>query len=253
MKKRLLICILMFGATTELLAQNTVNPILREFTSGIESRDCFYHTVWVCTGDTIEIDSTDKYNIKYVIDGFWITCTEITQNYWEWYMHSLPDALTNLAMVGDSLPITCVSRAEVDAFCHQINISVKQEWRLPTREEWLFAYSGGLFSEGYTYSGSNHPDYVAWTRRNGSKIPKSGGLLIANELGIYDMTGNVAEMVVSDGKTIVLGGNIDDEPKTLDENIKDYAEHSLPNPLVGFRLVFHQPIRINKYNERFFD
>ena len=66
-------------------------------------------------------------------------------------------------------------------------------WRVPTSAEWKFVSSGGLFSNSYTYSGSDDINKVAWYKDN-CKAPMAPGLKQANELGIYDMSGNYAEL-----------------------------------------------------------
>lgn len=66
-------------------------------------------------------------------------------------------------------------------------------YRLPTHGEWEFAAKGGVLSEGYTYSGSDNLDEVAWYNDNADGQTQPVGQKKANELGLYDMTGNVGE------------------------------------------------------------
>ena len=66
-------------------------------------------------------------------------------------------------------------------------------YRLPIEKEWEWAARGGVSSKGYTYSGSNDPDAVAWTEGNSKREAKIVGTKLPNELGIYDMSGNIFE------------------------------------------------------------
>jgi formylglycine-generating enzyme required for sulfatase activity len=71
--------------------------------------------------------------------------------------------------------------------------SAANGYRLPIDKEWEWAARGGLSSKGYTYSGGNDPDAVAWTQENAKMETKIVGSKLPNELGIYDMSGNVFE------------------------------------------------------------
>jgi hypothetical protein len=66
-------------------------------------------------------------------------------------------------------------------------------YRLPAEMEWMWAAKGGIYAHGYDYAGSNDIDAVAWHRWNSGLVTHDVGLKQANELGLYDMTGNIYE------------------------------------------------------------
>ena len=95
---------------------------------------------------------------------------------------------------GKNLPVDNVSWNDCEEFISELNQKTGMKFRFPTEEEWEFAARGGNKSKGYLYSGSDNIDEVAWYKEN------SGGFKThevktkkPNELGIYDMSGNVCE------------------------------------------------------------
>lgn len=91
----------------------------------------------------------------------------------------------------------CISKAELRKFIRKLNEITGLEFRLPTESEWKFAAQGGSKSQGYTYSGSNNIDDVAWYSGNSSSVHDIAEKQ-PNELGFYDMSGNYAEVCSSD-------------------------------------------------------
>lgn len=101
-----------------------------------------------------------------------------------------------LVGVGDSHPMYFVSWNEIQQFIGKLNELTGKNYRLPTEAEWDYAARGGNKSKGYKYYGSNNRSEVAWHEANNSSYgTKPVGTKKPNELGIYDMDGNVLEWV----------------------------------------------------------
>lgn len=123
------------------------------------------------------------------IRDFSIGRYEVTQADWVAIMGSNPSFFQE----HPECPVEQVSWNDIQEFIRRLNIKLKEKYRLPTEEEWEFAARGGLASKDYRYSGSNNPKEVAWYRENSGGKPHPVGRLKPNELGIYDMSGNIWE------------------------------------------------------------
>lgn len=95
--------------------------------------------------------------------------------------------------LGDNYPAYYISWNDCQDFITKLNAATGQTFRLPTEAEWEYAAKGGNKSQGYTYSGSNTIDDVAWYSSNSSSKTHPVATKASNELGIYDMSGNVWE------------------------------------------------------------
>ena len=126
------------------------------------------------------------YNVT--LDEFYIGKYEVTQAQWLDIMGTKPKGF-----VGGNLPISNVSKAEVLEFIKKLNAKTGESYRLPTEAEWIYAARGGKKSKGYSYAGGNELEKVAWYKNNSGMKIHPVGQKLPNELGIYDMTGNVWE------------------------------------------------------------
>jgi formylglycine-generating enzyme required for sulfatase activity len=122
------------------------------------------------------------------VDNFFIGKYEVTQAQWKAVMGNEPSYYK-----GANLPVERVSWNDIQEFISKLNTLTGKQYRLLTEAEWEFAARGGLSSKGYKYSGSNTADEVAWIDSNSAKTTHEVGTKNPNELGIYDMSGNVLE------------------------------------------------------------
>ena len=148
---------------------------------------------------TFTMGSTLKKNYKYdygkpphsvtLTNDYYIGKYEVTQALWKAVMGNNPSSFK-----GDNLPVEEVSWDDCQEFISKLNSITDKKFRLPTEAEWEYAARGGNKSRGYKYSGSNDPSKVAWYwKRNSDRKTHAVGTKKPNELGIYDMSGNVSE------------------------------------------------------------
>ena len=135
-----------------------------------------------------DADSDEKPVHSVTLNSYYIGKTEVTQALWKAVMGSNPCHFR-----GDNRPVECVSWNDCQEFIRKLNALTGQNFRLPTEAEWEFACRGGNNSRGYKYSGSNNLGSVAWYNGNSGNKTHPVGTKAPNELGIYDMSGNVWE------------------------------------------------------------
>ena len=140
-------------------------------------------------GGTFKMGAKDQMPMHQVtLSSFYIGKYEVTQSIWKAVMGSNPSKWQ-----GDNLPVENVSWNDCQEFIKKLNAMTGKNFRLPTEAEWEFAARGGRHSRGYQYSGSKKLDDVAWYDNDSYKQTHPVGTKAPNELGIYDMSGNVLE------------------------------------------------------------
>ena len=125
---------------------------------------------------------------EVTLDTYYVGRTEVTQQLWTAVM-----GYNNSYFKGKYRPVETIDYDEVQAFIIKLNKLTGINFRLLTEAEWEYAARGGSKSQGYKYSGSNTVDDVAWYPSNSSSKTHPVATKAPNELGIYDMSGNVLE------------------------------------------------------------
>ena len=140
---------------------------------------------------------SDAYNREkpahqVTLSSYYIGETEVTQALWQTVMGSNPSNFK-----GKNRPVEQVSWDDCKTFISKLNSLTGKNFRLPSEAEWEFAARGGNKSQGYKYSGSNTLGNVAWYDNNSGSETHPVKSKSPNELGIYDMSGNVWEWTQS--------------------------------------------------------
>ncbi|MDR2834685.1 MAG: SUMF1/EgtB/PvdO family nonheme iron enzyme [Bacteroidales bacterium] len=203
------------------------------------------------SGGTTTINGTE-----ITISSFQIGKYEVTQKMWYDVMGSWQGTTLSAPIgEGDDFPVYNISHNEVQSFLNKLNQMTGKNYRLPTETEWEYAAKGGQSSNNYSYSGSNVITLVAWFREEGGKIKHEVGKKAPNELGIYDMTGNVSEWCsdwfgniyptsnltgpVNGSAHVYRGGSSFDVATSCLVTKRFYATPDHKSNIIGFRLAIN--------------
>ena len=206
------------------------------------------------TSEQTEDAKADETPVHLVIlSDYYISRYEVTQKFWETIMGNNPSSTK-----GEELPVDNVSWEECQQFIKKLNAKTGKRYSLPTEAEWEYAARGGEKTENHKFSGSNTASEVAWSDAIDGTI-EAVGTKKYNELGIYDMSGNVSELCynyyeayTSDdqinpiGKTtgekrVLRGGNISSAKLNCRISTRSTISQTEKQAKTGFRLVLSKP------------
>ena len=145
-------------------------------------------TMGITPEQASDADSDESPAHIVTVSSFFIGETEVTQELWQAVMGNNPSTFK-----GAQRPVENITWEDCQAFIKKLNKLTDMKFRLPTEAEWEYAARGGQSSLAYKYAGSNNIDDVAWYKENGLDTTHAVKEKNANELGIYDMSGNVWE------------------------------------------------------------
>ena len=155
------------------------------------------------TGDTFLMGSEsgqdaapDGSTHKVVLSGFKIAKTEVTVAQWKHYCaataNPMPTETPSWGWI-DSHPMVNISWYDAVAYCEWLSVETGKKYRLPTEAEWEFAAKGGSQTKSYNFSGGKGMELTGWCSANSSGSTQPVAAKRPNELGLYDMSGNVYE------------------------------------------------------------
>lgn len=218
-----------------------------------------FDMIWVeagtfTMGDTVCINSKPAHKVT-LTKNYYIGKTEVTQALWEAVMGENPSEDK-----GASKPVSDISWNGCGLFLSKLNTLTGLSFRLPTEAEWEYAARGGNRSWGYLYSGSDDIDEVAWYNGNSNETVHVVATKKPNELGIYDMSGNVNEycsdwydedyykyspQIDPTGPTygewrVVRGGSYNSYEQPLELKWRDCKRPNYGNARHGLRLVLDE-------------
>lgn len=195
-----------------------------------------------------EGDEKPVHNVR-ITKPYYMATTEVTQAVWEAVMGNNPSVF-----VDPSKPVENVSWVDAQEFIAKLSESTGKNFKLPTEAQWEYAARGGHKSALNRYSGSSNSAEVGWGKGNSMNRTHEVGKLQPNELGIYDMSGNVWELcrdtkkeypkgavtdpeIVSGGDKVKRGGAWNCEEEQLRNAYRRRSPENAASPDTGLRLV----------------
>lgn len=242
---------------------NSNTPEQKHLLSKASQKQLLADMVWVeggefTMGSNVETArNREKPAHQVSLNGFYIGKTEVSQSLFEELM-----GWNNSFFACDTCPVNNISWSNIQLFIDRLNKVTGKKYRLPTEAEWAYAAKGGNKSQGYIYSGSNNIDDVAWYADNAERKSHPVAMKKPNELGLYDMTGNLWEFCQDDmsrkaytkeprinpiylrtddpkqkSMKVIRGSGYEFNPNESEVYRRDGATNNVRMPDIGFRLA----------------
>ena len=201
-----------------------------------------------------DADSYEKPVHEVTLSDYYMGKYEVRQSEWEAVMGNNPSYFK-----GDDLPVENVSWEDCHEFIGRLNALTGLSFKLPTEAQWEYAARGGSLSKSYKFSGSNDLEEVGWYGSNSGNYTHRVGEKQPNELGLYDMSGNVWEWcedwygdyssdsqsdpigAVSGSFRVYRGGSRNSGARLCRVSYRLYNAPNRRNSFLGFRLVCSFP------------
>ena len=168
--------------------ENQLSPIIQNLINNMVHVEGGTFTMGATSEQGSDAFDGEKPTHRVTLSSFSIGKYEVTQEEWEAVMSNNPSRYK-----GAKRPVENVSWNDCQEFIRKLNAMTGKRFRLPTEAEWEYAARGGNRSIGYKYSGSDNLDRVAWNDSNSGSTTHDVGQKSPNEIGLYDMSGNVCE------------------------------------------------------------
>ncbi|MCG6551367.1 MAG: formylglycine-generating enzyme family protein [Candidatus Magnetominusculus sp. LBB02] len=244
MKKSVIVCMLFMMVT---LSQSVYGQGVSDIPMVFVKGGCYQ------MGETSgDVHQNEKPAHEVCVRDFYMGKYQVTQSLWKEVMGDNPSKL----QTGESYPVESVSWNDVQRFIQRLNAMTGKKYNLPTEAQWEFACREGGKDVGkaYTVSEKELSDY-AWYRDNAEGSTHAVGQKHPNELGLYDMLGNVwvwlrdayapdayadgktTENIASDGRRVIRGGNFNTNADSLRCSRKGSYPSGSQEQDIGFRLV----------------